>query len=97
MSYSLSFSNEFFYENSDCPNETNKPCSVYESLYNLYINDRKEFSDIVTEVLCYALPDYLPDMLIYELVDKCKEYNACRNLNIPVEVYINENHSVLVY
>jgi hypothetical protein len=99
MAYDLSFSAGFFWDNADYPEITSKPCSVYESLYNMYLSDRDNFNDMVKEVLSFDFVglDYLPETLIHELVDKVKEYSTCCNINTPVEVYINENYTVKVY
>jgi hypothetical protein len=99
MSYSLSFSNEFFWENSDYPQKTDSPKSVYEALYNLWLNNRKEFNLMVSDVLKIRIAklNYLPDHIIFDLVEKAIEYDTCANINTPVEIYINKNHSVKVF
>ena len=97
--YDLSFSLEFFWDNSEYPNTTDKPTSLYEALYNLYLSDRDQFNNLVADVLKHEIKalDYLPETLIHELVEKAQEYNTCVNLNTPVEVYINEDYTVEVY
>jgi hypothetical protein len=109
MSYELSFSPEFFYEHSDFPEVTETPCSVYESLHNFSVLDQITFNEMVKEVLGYDLVikevfdfgigayTYYPENIIFDLIEKVKEYNECKNLNTPVEVCINENYSVKVY
>lgn len=90
---------DFFWQNSDYPEQTEQPKSVYEALYNMYQNLRAEFNDMVQEVLNYDIKDlnYLPDTLIHELVEKVQEYNTCANISTPVEVYVSDNYSIRVW
>lgn len=95
--YSLSFSMDFFWQNSEYPEQTERPQSVYEALYNMWHSKKNEFNEMVQEVLGYDMPDYLPETTIHELVEKVQEYNTCYNINTPVEVFVNNNFTVKVY
>ena len=101
MSYSLSFSTEFFWENSEFPEETDQPCSVYEALYNMYLKDNDSFRDMVCEVLghdrsAYAF-NWLPETTLHELVEACQSYDYCANISNPVQVFFNENWSLFIW
>ena len=97
--YDLSFSQEFFWNNSEHPEVTDKASSIYEALFNLSLNNRDELNGIIKDVLGYDVKKLLalPETIFHELTSKAIEYNTCRNLNSPVEVFINENYSVFVY
>lgn len=95
MAYELSFSPEFFIGPYDLDGgEFNKerPTSVYQAI--MAMGDA-QFEEMAREVFGCE-PDFVDVSMV---LDKIRETNTCRNIDVPVEVYIDEEgyFSVEVY
>ncbi len=101
MSYSLSFSPEFFlaegepYDRSDLAlNEHGNTISVWSAISKLKENS-EEWAELAKDVF-----DCKPEFLTEETVlEKIQETDTCMNLSVPVMVYIDSegNFSVEVW
>jgi hypothetical protein len=109
MSYSLSFSEEFFSGHPDGEiggddirrlyPVTERPQSVIEALVSMESLQPAEFRVMVKEVLGYSLRDSEPadESVFWDLLEKVREYDTCDTLTPPIEVYVNKDHYVTVY
>lgn len=94
MSYALSFAPEFFWgtvpldelKPSECPT------SVYQALLSL---SDKQWASLARETFGVEPNDLELEMVVHRII----ETNICRNLDSPVEIFIDQDgfHSVLVY
>lgn len=99
MAYSLSFSPEFFStpddrsfeEMSNADLEENPPTSVREALRAM---PDEEWDEMVTD-----LGFRLDVCEIDDIIRVIEETNTCSNLNVPVEVWIDQEgfYQILVY
>jgi len=95
MSFSLSFSPEFFVGPHDLEGiELNKerPTSVFQALSAM---SEAEWAELAREVFSCE-PDFLD---VDTVMQRIRETDSCRDLRSPVEVYIDSDgwHSVRVY
>lgn len=93
MAYSLSFTPEFFvgpYDLDGIEFDKDRPTSVYQALVVMDTEDYLEMSEEVFGV---------EDIDIETVMSKIEETDTCRNLDSPVEVYIDEEgyYSIYVY
>lgn len=93
MAYSLSFTPEFFvgpYDLDGIEFDKDRPTSVYQALVVMDTEDYLEMSEEVFGV---------EDIDIETVMSKIEETDLCRNLDSPVEVYIDEEgyYSIYVY
>ena len=93
MAYSLSFTPEFFvgpYDLDGIEFDKDRPTSVYQALVVMDTEDYLEMSEEVFGV---------EDIDIEIVMSKIEETDLCRNLDSPVEVYIDEEgyYSIYVY
>ncbi len=90
MSYDLSFAPEFFRGTHE--NASPRPTSVYQALRGL---SPAKWADLARDVF-HCSPETLD---VETVLRQILETNACRNLDPPVEVWIDPEgrHSVLVY
>lgn len=93
MAYSLSFTPEFFvgpYDLDGIEFDKDRPTSVYQALVVMDSEDYLEMSEEVFGV---------EDIDIETVMSKIEETDTCRNLDSPVEVYIDEEgyYSIYVY
>lgn len=100
MSYSLSFSESFFTDET-FPYDTkasNRPTTVYQAIISLPKRDQVA---IAREVLKSPHPVLyvMSESFACDVLDKVRETDACSALSSPVEVYIDQEgwYSVLVY
>lgn len=96
MNYDLNFSPEFFlaegepYDRVDhAVNADNRPISVYSAVTMM---DEDEWASLATDVFG-CKPEHLTAETV---IDKIRETNTCRNLNSPVEVWIDNEGSYVV-
>lgn len=109
MSYSLSFSEDFF---SGTPDGeiggddihklypvTARPQCVVQALVSLESREPAEFRGMVKKALGYTLPDEQPadETVFWELLEKVREYDTCDTLSPPIKVYVCEGEYVIVY
>jgi len=110
MSYELSFAEDFFSGNEcipsgdddiiNCYSASSRPKSVLQSLVSLARLHKDDFFVLVNEVLSidpFSLVYPYCDCIFSDLLDKIREYNTCDSLSSPIEVYLDENHSITVY
>lgn len=98
MPYDLSFTQEFFTGtvSFDEMEPSERPTSVMQAIISLEPEAAKE---IALKVLGYngGKPDKHLDNYIqteefaWEVLDKVKETNACRDISSPVDVFIDDN------
>jgi hypothetical protein len=100
MSYSLSFSEEFFTDET-FPYETGRskrPTTVYQAIISL---PKSEQVSIAREVMKSPHPVLYvqSESFACDVLEKVRETDACADLSSPVEVYIDPEgwYSVLVY
>ena len=100
MSYSLSFSPEFFTDET-FPYDTepsNRPTTVYQAILSLPKRDQVA---IAREVLKSPHPvlHVMSESFAADVLDRVRETDSCADLSSPVEVYIDAEgwYSVLVY
>jgi len=102
MSFSLSFSPEFFlaegepYDRSDLAlNAEGEPYSVYSALCVMKEKRATEWNAMAREL--WQCPGKVLDP--ESVLEMLQETDSCATLNVPVEVYIDSEHrySVLVY
>lgn len=96
MSYELSFAPEFFYGDGDVPFEelpaSDRPTSVAQALMSL--------SEATWAALARDVFDVEPQQLdLATVLDHVLTTNTCRNLDPPVEVFLDAEgfYTVLVY
>ncbi len=90
MSYELSFSNEFFADET-FPYETKvsaRPTSVYQAIVSL---DKATKVQIAREVLHLSSPvlAVMAEDFACKVLDKVRETNTCGDLSSPVDVWID--------
>ena len=100
MSYDLSFDDSFFFAEGEpfdltvpAVNSRQRPVSVWSAIEMM---DHEDWTTMCMELW----PDVDPYMVTAGMVlDRIRETNTCKNLNSPVEVYIDPQgiHSVLVW
>ena len=100
MSYSLSFSESFFADET-FPYDTepsDRPTTVYQAIISLSKADQVA---IAREVMKSPHPVLYvqSESFACDVLDKIRETDTCATLGSPVEVYIDPEgwHSVLVY
>ena len=100
MSYSLSFSESFFADET-FPYETersDRPTTVYQAIISLPKADQLA---IAREVMKSPHPVLFvqSESFACDVLDRVRETDACADLGSPVEVYIDPEgwYSVLVY
>ncbi len=99
MSYSLSFSNDFYFSDQDYGNwnitKQEPATNCMDALIQMYKYQRESFIEMIRDVFNNELATWmtihkaLPDNVIFELIAKIKEINTCSNLSSPVEVWIS--------
>ena len=96
MSFALSFADEFFWGDDEIPPETllrsPQPTSVYQALLSLTDH---EWAELARDVFSVK-----PEHLDYAtVIAKVRETNTCRNLDSPVEIYIDREgwYTLLIY
>ena len=100
MSYSLSFSEPFFAdETSPYDMEpSHRPTTVYQAIISL---PKAEQVAIAREVMKspHPVPYVQSESFATDVLDKIRETDTCASLGSPVEVYIDPEgwYSVLVY
>jgi hypothetical protein len=96
MTYALSFARDFFWGDPSGSQEqmdsSKHPTSVCQAIISI---SQQEFRTLAREVF-HTEPECLD---VATVIEKIRETNTCRNLNSPVEVFIDPdgNHSILVY
>ena len=99
MAYELRFSPEFFlaegepYDRSDLAlDDKGHPLSVWSAIQKQQDEDPEWWANMAREIFDLPLRD--AGLLMVEgVLDKIRETNTCRNLDSPVEVYIDpEGH-----
>ena len=94
MSYALSFAPEFFWGDQPARESTpsDRPTSVCQALASLPDN---EWAVLARDLFGTEPSDLELDIVMQRVL----ETNTCRNLDSPVEVYIDREgfHSILVY
>jgi hypothetical protein len=100
MSYSLSFSESFFTDET-FPYDTqpsNRPTTVYQAIISL---PKAEQLAIAREVLKSSHPALYvqSESFAADVLERVRETDSCTDLSSPVEVYIDPEgwYSVLVY
>jgi hypothetical protein len=109
MSYSLSFSEDFF---SGTPDGeiggddihklypvTPRPQNVVQALVSMEARQPKEFRAMVKKALGYSLLKGQPadETVFWELLEAVREFDTCDTLTPPISVYVCEGYSVEVY
>ncbi len=99
MAYELSFSPEFFFAEGEPydggPEPSDKPISVWHAIESMRLLQSERYRNLARDVFSTE-----PEWLTPETVlDRVRETNTCRNLNSPVEVYIDVEgyYTLLVY
>lgn len=94
MSYALSFAPEFFWGTVplDELKPSERPTSVYQALVSL---SDEQWASLAREAFGMEPSGLELEMVIHRII----EIDTCRNLDPPVEVFIDLEgfHSVLVY
>jgi hypothetical protein len=96
MAFALSFADEFFWGDGTVPPETllpsDQPTSVYQALLSL--TDRK-WANLAHDVFGVP-PEHLDPATV---IGKVLETNTCRNLDSPVEVFVDPEgwYTLLIY
>lgn len=109
MSYSLSFSEDFFTGNDkiplgdddiiNCYAYSSHPKSVLQALVSMAKNDADNFYLMVKEVLGVEINDnmHIADCIFMDLLEQIRSYDECKNINTPVNVCINNNWEISVW
>jgi hypothetical protein len=109
MSYSLSFSEDFFtgYPNGEIGGDdirnlypvTSRPQCVVQALVSLEAREPAEFRSMARKALGYKLPDKQPidETVFWELLEAVKKYDTCDTLSPPINVYVCDGEYVTVY
>jgi|ERR1051325_990382 hypothetical protein len=96
MAYALSFAPEFFWgDGATAPDElprSEHPTSVYQAILSLADD---EWAALARDVF-NCPPEYLEPETV---LTKVQETNTCRNLDSPVEVFVDVDgwHTLLVF
>src|SRR5215831_7827339 len=89
MAYSLSFTDEFFADETFPETEPSaRPTSVYQAIVSL---DKRTKVEIAREVMNSPHP-YLyvtTESFAYDVLDKVRETDTCGDLSSPVDVWID--------
>ncbi len=99
MSYSLSFSPEFFFNEGEPydggPEPSQRPTSVWHAVESMRVLEPERWRDLAQDVFGTE-PEFLTAETVLERIEAT---NSCRDLSSPVEVYIDADgwHSVRVY
>jgi len=95
MSFELSFSPEFFYNEGE-PYDVNvevstKPTSVYQAICSMSDKEWRALAKHYRIKRAYLTPDFI--------MEKVQETNTCTDIRTPVEVWIDPkgHHTVWVY
>ena len=103
MSYSLSFSQDFFlaegepYDRSDLAlNDDGNPISLYSALLKWAEDKPEGWASMAKDVFGLDEPEYLD---IETVLQKVEETDTCSNLSVPVRVWIDSegDYTVEVY
>lgn len=103
MSYSLSFSPDFFYaegepyDRSDLAlNEKGRPVSVYSAICLMKQKRPKAWKTMCKSVFKGVKPEFISEDSVME---KVRETDRCSDLSSPVEVWIDRKgfHTIKVY
>jgi len=98
MSYELSFTEDFFFEEGDdhFGGETERPTSVWAAVKALAKFQPDGWASMCAEVFPNVLADRVDISMV---VDKIRATNSCSDLRSPVRVWIDEGgwHQVIVY
>ena len=96
MAYALSFAPEFFWGDGEvAPDQlprSERPTSVYQAILSLTDN---QWAALARDVFNCLAGDLDPETVVL----KVQETNTCRNLDSPVEVFIDPDgcHTLLVF
>ena len=96
MSFALSFADEFFWGDDEIPPETLLPSSQPTSVYQAILSPTDhEWAELARDVFGVA-PVYLDYATV---IAKVRETNTCRNLESPVEIFIDREgwYTHLIY
>lgn len=103
MSFSLSFSPEFYYapgEPYDCSNlslnSQGKPYSLFSAIQVWADEHPEDWAELAREHFALDKPELL---MVEGVVQKCRETDTCTDIRVPVEVWIDPegDYRVLVY
>lgn len=109
MSYSLSFSEDFF---SGTPDGeigsddihklypvTDRPQSVVQALVSMEARQPVKFMAMVKKALGYSLRKGQPadETVFFELLEAVKKFDTCDTLTPPISVGVCEGYCVIVY
>lgn len=109
MSYSLSFAEDFFSGTPDGEIGSDdihklypvskRPQSVMQALVSMEAHQPGEFRRMAKNALGYSPPKGQPahDTVFWELLEAVRKYDRCDTLTPPIEVYVCERYSVIVY
>ena len=101
MSFTLCFTEDFFTgtESLEDIEPSKNPTNILQGIVSWYLYDPHTFKEMVQEVLGTEMPDYLPETLPFDLLDKVREVNTCTDLSSPVSVWIDTEgyHTIEVY
>lgn len=96
MAYALSFAPEFFWgDGSVAPDDlprSDNPSSVYQAILSL---PEEQWARLARKVFNSSPDDLDPETVVL----KVQETNTCRNLDSPVEVFVDADgwHTLLVF
>ena len=94
MSFSLSFSDDFFFPEYDFyveePND--KPTNLYQAILTLERDNRKDFLEAC------RIHGIAPDCegTAFELVEAAKRVDTCTGLSAPIDVWLSEDGYISV-
>jgi len=94
MAFALSFAESFFWGDDECSRE--QPCARPTSVYQAIVSIAPRDWDLMAREVFGADLEHLDaDTVMVRVL----QTNLCRNLDPPVEVYIDPEgyHSILVY
>lgn len=105
--YELSFAEDFFtgqpdgeIGGDDVRNlypVTRRPQSVMQALISDEHLEPRYFKRMVKDVLGHDVTGPVDETVLWELLDKIREYNTCDTLKPPIDVYIDHRFYVTVY
>jgi len=102
MSFDLSFSEEFFTDET-APYDTEpskRPTNVYQAIVSLPEKTKREIGRKILKIPVKNLPFWLhSESVDWDILEKVRETNTCSSLTSPVRVWIDSegDYSVLVY
>lgn len=92
MSYDLSFSEEFFTDET-FPYDTTRtkhPTNVYQAIVSLDEKTKREIGRKVLKIPAKNIKFWLrSESCDADILDKVRETNTCSNLTVPVHVWID--------